>query len=321
MTTSSTASVLGKRDVASLFGAMRNRLATPPTRPQLRSYYQRWFPADDVAAAFHTDREVPLSTREFVLRVRPDGQNEDDTLRFRRQQRYEDAYSLRAAICDVQPLHVDVGGAYVDDEGGLGDRATRREFVLDVDINDYDRVCCASDDPNVCERCWTLLRGAAIVGEHLLRSLLGVTRTVWMFSGRRGLHCWVFDRRVLALDNDSRRQMLELLTGPLARCDVHVRRMCAQTYAEYIRGTVTDLDLAIDRAFPRFDSSVSKTTNHLLRMPFSVHGTSGCVVVPIDTDTDKTEPPRLQASKLVDGDADAEKMLSERLRLWKTRLE
>ncbi len=315
--TSGAKSVLGKRDPTSLFGVLRNRPA-PPTAEQLRTYYSQWFPAPQLCAALDVQDEAPLATREFVLRVQNDGATHF------REQRAAHRRPRNAALVAVQPPHVDVGGAWVDAEGALADRATRREFVLDVDINDYERVCCAADDPSVCERCWTLLRGAALVGEHLLSSLLGVRRTVWTFSGRRGVHCWVFDRRVLALDTDARRQLLDLLTGPLARSDVGARMLCADHYARYIgcdRQGV-DIDTAVDRLFPRFDSSVSKSTNHLLRAPFSIHGGSGCAVLPLELSgtLDEEGPPRLHVSRLLEGEEDAVQMLRNRIRLWQSRL-
>jgi DNA primase small subunit len=39
----------------------------------------------------------------------------------------------------------------------------------------------------------------------------GFKHLLWVYSGRRGIHCWISDRHALALTDDQRRSLVQFL--------------------------------------------------------------------------------------------------------------
>lgn len=93
-----------------------------------------------------------------------------------------------------------------------GGNAIGKEFVVDVDVSDYDAVrhCCQHKD--MCNRCWPLARCAIKTLDCVLREVYGFTRLLWVFSGGRGVHCWVCDKRAFDLTDSQRKSLVDELT-------------------------------------------------------------------------------------------------------------
>lgn len=83
-------------------------------------------------------------------------------------------------------------------------------------MNDYDdvRTCCSGK--KVCTKCWKLLITAVEIIERALAEDFGFEQLMFVFSGGRGLHIWVNDRRARELKDSVRKGLvdyLELVTG------------------------------------------------------------------------------------------------------------
>ncbi|MEN2498956.1 MAG: hypothetical protein MHMPM18_003206 [Marteilia pararefringens] len=89
--------------------------------------------------------------------------------------------------------------------------AERKEFVLDVDLTDYDSIrrCCSGAD--VCVKCWVFAEIAIEYLSRVMREEFGFEKFIWVFSGRRGIHCWVSDRCALDMDNEKRSVLVDYL--------------------------------------------------------------------------------------------------------------
>lgn len=102
-----------------------------------------------------------------------------------------------------------------------------KELVFDIDLTDYDdiRSCCTK--ANICGKCWSFVTMAMKVVDTALRDDFGFEHIMWVYSGRRGAHAWVCDRRARNLPDDRRRAIagyLDVIRGGGGGKRVNVKR-------------------------------------------------------------------------------------------------
>ncbi|KAK1564342.1 hypothetical protein Q3G72_001117 [Acer saccharum] len=179
----------------------------------LKVYYGRLFPHVDIFKwmCYGNDGKHPacdksyFGRREFSFTL-----DNDIYLRF---QSFNSASELESSIREKCPFKIDIGPVYSVDpakrhayaQGGDNVFApVERELVFDIDITDYDdvRYCCSGAD--VCLECWPLMTVAIKVIDTALRDDFGFNHILWVYSGRRGVHCWVCDGKARRLTNEQR---------------------------------------------------------------------------------------------------------------------
>eukprot|EP00382_Lankesteria_abbotti_P011330 CAMPEP_0113845156 /NCGR_PEP_ID=MMETSP0372-20130328/605_1 /TAXON_ID=340204 /ORGANISM="Lankesteria abbotti" /LENGTH=415 /DNA_ID=CAMNT_0000814177 /DNA_START=168 /DNA_END=1415 /DNA_ORIENTATION=- /assembly_acc=CAM_ASM_000359 len=188
----------------------------------LSFYYDRIFPFNSLSKwlCYRTLSSDPnfFSKREFAIVM---ARGEDDI--YSRWNCFRTTQAWRQAILrqDIPPHKMDIGAVYsipITDKDTLSHsfRPVERELVFDIDMDDYDdiRTCCK--EKKVCKKCWKFLALAMKLLTVALRDDFGFKHTLWVFSGRRGVHCWVADRAARQLPSEGRTAIvdyLNLVTG------------------------------------------------------------------------------------------------------------
>ncbi|CAN6625041.1 DNA primase small subunit [Trichomonascus vanleenenianus] len=134
-----------------------------------------------------------------------------------RYQSYPNYESFKKDVMDKNPKRFEVGPVY---SANPRERKTIRkaafkpiakELVFDIDLTDYDsiRTCC--QDKKICTKCWEFITLAIKILDCALREDFGFKHILWVYSGRRGAHAWVCDKRARDLDDSKRRAIATYL--------------------------------------------------------------------------------------------------------------
>uniref|UniRef100_A0A915JQG1 DNA primase small subunit n=1 Tax=Romanomermis culicivorax TaxID=13658 RepID=A0A915JQG1_ROMCU len=146
--------------------------------------------------------------REFAF-ILPD----DIYLRYRS---FNDPLEFERDLIKTAPEKVDIGAVYnykpKEDRHKKDLTAVERELVFDIDMTDYDdvRTCCKG--AGLCRKCWLFMVVAIKIVDAALEEDFGFKERLWIFSGRRGVHCWVSDALARKLSSSARSAIIEYLT-------------------------------------------------------------------------------------------------------------
>ena len=141
-----------------------------------------------------------------------------------------DKEEMRAAIQKRQPHKIDIGAvfsAHPSEHTSLSPekfKTVERELVFDVDMTDYDvvRTCCSG--ASICRKCWPFMTMALKCVDVALREDFAFKHILWVYSGRRGVHCWVSDADARALSNEARTAVVKYLSLELEGKDDRLSR-------------------------------------------------------------------------------------------------
>lgn len=124
-------------------------------------------------------------------------------------------------------------------------------MVFDIDMTDYDdvRICCTG--ASICPRCWGYMTMAVKTVDIALREDFGFNNIMWVYSGRRGVHCWVCDPSARALTNEARTAVVEYLSVHTGSKENSDRKM-KQTFTHPIHPMVKRAYTLLEPYFERF---------------------------------------------------------------------
>lgn len=189
----------------------------PSDENVMRLFYQRLFPWRQL---FQWLNHSPVPTNDFAHREFAFTLSNDAYLRY---QSFTTADTLKKDVLRLMPSRFEIGPVYTTNPR---DRKTLRntsafkplakELCFDIDLTDYDdiRTCC--DKANICNLCWQFITMAIKVVDVALREDFGFKHIMWVYSGRRGAHAWVCDKKARTMDDSKRRAIagyLELVKG------------------------------------------------------------------------------------------------------------
>lgn len=178
----------------------------------LGTYYSLLFPYKQFYKWLNYGNVVPdyFNRREFSFTLEGDI--------YIRYLSFSDAEEFKKAIINRNPIKIDIGAVYnIQPKDSKKNelvpfQALERELVFDIDLTDYDdiRTCC--DGANICIKCWRFMIIAVKILERSLRNDFGFKHLLFVYSGRRGIHCWVNDKRARELTFEARSSIVEYLT-------------------------------------------------------------------------------------------------------------
>ncbi|CAD0196716.1 unnamed protein product [Chrysodeixis includens] len=135
----------------------------------------------------------------------------------------DDVYLRYLSICNQKELQLllqkkcphklDIGAVY-NTKPSIGRHdavVLSRELVFDIDLTDYDEVRTCCQEAKVCEKCWKFMVIACEIIDKTLKEDFGFQSILWVFSGRRGIHCWVSDYEARTLDSPGRGAVADYL--------------------------------------------------------------------------------------------------------------
>ncbi|PWZ00308.1 hypothetical protein BCV70DRAFT_237467 [Testicularia cyperi] len=183
------------------------------------SFYRRLFPWKQLFSWLNQDLPHMAATKSFTHREFAFTLQNEAYLRYNS---FSSAEELKKEVCRLNPARFEIGPVYT---AKPKDRKTvqkasfkpvLRELVFDIDMTDYDevRTCCSGK--GICKRCWAFIAVAVEVLDQGLREDFGFEQLLWVYSGRRGIHCWISDRGACELADDARKAIvgwLEVVKG------------------------------------------------------------------------------------------------------------
>ncbi|OWK51832.1 DNA primase small subunit [Lonchura striata] len=201
--------------------------------------YGRWLSYGGVVKNYFQLREFSFTLRDDVY------------LRF---QSFGSPQELERELQKINPYKIDIGAVYSHRPNQhntvhLGAfQPQEKELVFDIDMTDYDdvRTCCSSAD--ICSKCWTLMTIAVRIIDRALVEDLGVRHRLWVYSGRRGVHCWVCDDAVRKWSPALRAAAVEYLSLVKGGADTVKKVTLSQPVHPFIRRSVA----VVEKYFEEF---------------------------------------------------------------------
>ena len=172
----------------------------------LSEYYMNKFPIDSLFSYIDAKN---LSKREFGFVVK-------DNI-FVRNISFDNKKQFREYMVKNSVNHAYVGAVYEVPPSKINPiqkiKWSYREFIFDLDIDEYDLVrSCGCKGDEYCRDCWSLVQDAVLFIDETMKEDFGFSQIKWFFSGRRGVHGWVIDDLAKTFDQAQRVSILYYLT-------------------------------------------------------------------------------------------------------------
>ncbi|CAG9323584.1 unnamed protein product [Blepharisma stoltei] len=248
----------------------------------LENYYRNYFPCNALCrwlnAGVELETQDPhydktyFERREFSFTLPGDI--------YCRHQSFSSADEFKNQLIHDKPEKFDIGAIWTVPPkrkdsmlNKIRYETIEREFVIDIDMTDYDKVRTCCSGAVVCQLCWKFLVVACKSMDIALKESFGYTVNLWVYSGRRGVHCWVSDPSARRLNDFRRKSLIEFLnSGPKSHTPF------LQIYREVLRPRFEEIIVREQKLFEnqeRLNECVEIINNQLgAKMQFVAKSTS-----------------------------------------------
>lgn len=218
---------------------------------EFKQYYNHLFPVGLFTGWLRYGRNETFSNREISFTLPGDI--------YIRGKAFDSEEEFKADLVKSTPLKIDIGAVYNQSpkQKSLGTITNlipmSKELVFDIDMTDYADVLGTiggGDAMEECDRCWKVMATAVTILDAALREDFGFQHLLWVYSGRRGVHCWVADERARKMNNEQRSAVAEFLyvrfedrenvgrkqsaiTVPMHPSLMRAREKCTKSFREF----------------------------------------------------------------------------------------
>lgn len=182
-----------------------------PSTSDMQYYYQYLYPFKPIFTWLNHSPKPgrDMINRELAMAFRSGA--------YKRYNSFDSVQEFKNQIQRANPDRFEIGAIYNKPPRNMDSilkaemKPLEKEVVFDIDMDDYDsyRTCCSG--ASVCSKCWKFISLAMKVINVALVEDFGYEDFIWVFSGRRGAHCWVSDKRSRLLSDIQRRSVLDYM--------------------------------------------------------------------------------------------------------------
>lgn len=174
------------------------------------SYYKMFFPFRHFYQwVNHSPSPRDFSYREIAFTMEKE-RDPNDTF-YLRYQSFESSDEFKQFVLSKNPQRFEIGSVYSakpKDKKLIKKslfKPMSKELVFDIDLTDYDEIRTCCQDKQICEKCWKFITLAIQILTKSLNDDFGFEHILWVYSGRRGAHAWVCDKRARDLTESQRK--------------------------------------------------------------------------------------------------------------------
>ncbi|MDA9603607.1 hypothetical protein N9S30_00465 [bacterium] len=220
-----------------------------------KKYWNDLFPLDDLFSLWSLHSN-DFRKREIALKAKCRGDKDEY---FKRHVSVGSTEELKKELKRHALTEIHVGSVYTKDCHLVKSVTSNcvsvgRELVLDLDIQDKSVFCAVSkDDLPACDAAMKTLLLSANILRAALRELFGFKLFLFSYSGRRGLHISVLDKRAFDLTAEARSAIITRLTAPVFKHDPRLLFDVIATDPSFGKETKSAIDVAHHQLLKRRD--------------------------------------------------------------------